>query len=166
MILVPLAVFAVALIYAALTDASSMRITNRTVLVIMLAFFAATPFAWESWAVFGEHMLVGLVFFVAGFVMFAVGGLGGGDAKLMAATGLWWTLPDAVPYVVYVTLLGGVLAMLLLAGRNFVPASVSTNRFLARMFAEEKKMPYGLALSAGALIVLPGSDIVQRALFG
>ena len=165
MLLIPLAAFTVALIYAATTDASSMRISNKTVMVVLAAFALATPLAWDGWVVFGEHMLVGLAFFVAGFTMFAVGGLGGGDAKLMAATGLWWTAGDAVPYIFWVTILGAALAIFLLLGRNFVPASVSTHPMVARMFSEQKKMPYGLALAGGALIVLPSSDIVQRALF-
>ena len=165
MLLIPLALFVLALLYAATTDASSMLITNKTVMVVLVAFALATPLAWDGWAVFGEHMLIGLAFFVAGFVMFAVGGLGGGDAKLMAATGLWWTAGDAIPYVMWVTVFGGVLALFLMLGRNFMPASVTTHRMVAKMFSEQKKMPYGLALTAGALVVLPGSDIVQRTLF-
>ena len=165
MILIPLALFAIALIYAATTDAASMLITNRTVVVVMVAFALATPLAWESWAVFGEHMLVGLCFFLAGFVMFAIGGLGGGDAKLMAATGLWWTGMDVIPYIFNVTILGAGLALFLIFGRKYVPASVASHRMVARMFSEEKKMPYGIALAGGALMVLPSSDLVQRALF-
>ena len=165
MILIPLGLFVLALLYAATTDASSMLITNKTVLVVMVAFALATPLAWDGWAVFGEHMLVGLAFFVAGFIMFAVGGLGGGDAKLMAATGLWWTAGDVLPYIFWVTILGALLAIFLLLGRNVVPASVTTHPMVAKMFSEQKKMPYGLALTGGALIVLPSSDLVQRALF-
>lgn len=166
LIILPLIVLCMALIYAAISDAGSMTITNHTSLVIMVAFALATPMAWESWAVFGEHMLVGLAFFVAGFVMFAVGGLGGGDAKLMAATGLWWTAADALPYIAYVTIIGGAIALFLLLFRSYVPVRVTTSAWVGRMFKETKKMPYGLALSAGALLVLPGSDIVQRSLFG
>ena len=166
LLLLPLAVFVTALIYAAISDASSMIISNKICLVVMLAFAASVPLSWAGWGVFGEHMLVGLVFFLVGFVLFAVGGLGGGDAKLMAAIGLFWTWPDAAAFVIYVTLYGGALALFLMIGRNVMPVSVSTNGLVAKMFATEKKMPYGIALALGAMTVLPTSDIVQRAFGG
>lgn len=166
LLLLPLAVFVTALIYAAISDASSMIISNKICLVVMLAFAASVPLSWVGWGVFGEHMLVGLVFFLVGFVLFAVGGLGGGDAKLMAAIGLFWTWPDAAAFVIYVTLYGGALALFLMIGRNVMPVSVSTNGLVAKMFATEKKMPYGIALALGAMTVLPTSDIVQRAFGG
>jgi len=166
LLLFPLAIFAGALIFAALSDAASMKISNRISLAIIIAFAIATPIAWESWAVFGEHMFIGLIFFVAGFIMFAVGGLGGGDAKLMSAIALWWTWPDVLPYIFYVTVLGAVLAIFMMVGRNFVPASIATNGMVSRMFSNEKQIPYGIALALGSLLVLPGSDIVQRVLTG
>lgn len=35
------------------------------------------------------HVLTGTILLLVGFVFFALGGLGGGDGKLMAAAGLW-----------------------------------------------------------------------------
>jgi len=166
LLLLPLGIFVFALIFAAFSDANSMTISNKISLIIMVAFALAMPIAWDGWAMFAQHMAVGLAFFVAGFVMFAVGGLGGGDAKLMAATALWWTWPDALLYIFYTTLFGGLLALFLMVGKKYLPVSVATNTMVARMFTETKKMPYGIALAAGALAVLPGSDIVQRVLMG
>ena len=166
LLLLPIGIFVFALIYAAFSDARAMTISNKISLAIIVAFALATPLAWESWAMFGQHMGVGLVFFIAGFAMFAVGGLGGGDAKLMAATALWWSWGDALMYVFYTTLFGGLLALFLMLGKKYIPVRVATSGLVGQMFTETKKMPYGIALAAGALMVLPGSDLVQRAFFG
>lgn len=162
----PLAIFSFCMIYAAITDSAAMRISNKLCLAIIVSFVLMTPFAWAGWGVFLEHLAVGGIFFAAGFIMFAVGGLGGGDAKMMAATALWWTWSDVLSYVLMVTFLGGVLAIALIAGRKYVPVSLATGSLTSRLFSDEKKLPYGIALGLGALIVLPSSDILQRALFG
>ena len=96
--------------------------------------------------------------------MFAFGWLGGGDAKLMAATALWWQWDDAMIYVVYTTIIGGVLALALVFGRKFIPSRVLTAPWAYHLFRDEKKMPYGLALAAGALLTLPKSKIFLTSL--
>jgi prepilin peptidase CpaA len=154
-------VFAGCMLAASWSDMTSMTIPNWISLVLMAGFFIASPFVWQGWSVFGTHLLVGLTFFVAGIAMFALGWMGGGDAKLMAATSLWWVWPDALLYVVYAALAGGVLALFLLLGRQFLPARILTTEWMHRLFKDEKRMPYGLALAFGALVVLPKSAIFQ-----
>ena len=51
-----------------------------------------------------------------GFSLFALGYIGGGDAKLFAGVLLWLGLKDLMPYTLVATVLGGVLT-LALAGR-------------------------------------------------
>jgi len=157
-------IFAGTMLTAAAKDATSMTIPNWISLAVIAGFFLLLPFTWAGWDVFSEHLLVGLAFFVAGFVMFALGWLGGGDAKLMAATGLWWQWDDATIYIVYTTFLGGALALLLVFGRKFIPERVLTAQWAYHLFRDEKKMPYGLALAGGALLTLPKSDIFLRSL--
>ncbi len=157
-------IFAGTMLTAAAKDATSMTIPNWISLAVIAGFFIVTPFVWNGLDVFIQHLLVGLTFFAAGFAMFAFGWLGGGDAKLMAATALWWQWNDAVIYVLYTTLLGAVLALLLVFGRKFIPERVLTSQWARHMFRDEKKMPYGLALAAGALLTLPKSDIFLRSL--
>ena len=152
-------IFALTMIMAAMKDASTMTIPNWISLVLIAGFFVIIPFAWPGWEAFGTHLLVGMTFFLVGFAMFAFGWLGGGDAKLMAATGLWWTWPDAMLYVVYTTVLGGLIAIGLLIGRKYIPVRILTEPWAHNMFKDGKKMPYGLALAAGALITLPQSAI-------
>jgi len=157
-------IFAGTMLTAAAKDATSMTIPNWISLAVIAGFIIVTPFVWQGWEVFSTHLLVGLSFFVAGFAMFAFGWLGGGDAKLMAATALWWQWDEATIYILYTTVIGGVLAVALVFGRRFIPSSVLTAPWAHHLFRDEKKMPYGLALAAGALLTLPKSQIFMTSL--
>jgi prepilin peptidase CpaA len=152
------------MIMAAIKDAAIMKIPNWISLLTIALFFIMMPFAWTGFPAFGEHLLVGLVVFAAGFAMFALGWLGGGDAKLMAATSLWWVWSDLIMYIFYTGVIGGVLALLMLVGRKYAPVWLSTSSWGYGLFKEEKKMPYGLALAGGALLTLPQSAIFKAAL--
>lgn len=157
-------IFAGTMLTAAAKDATSMTIPNWISLAVIAGFIIVTPFVWQGCDVLTTHVFVGLTFFAAGFAMFAFGWLGGGDAKLMAATALWWQWDEAMIYVVYTTMIGGVLALLLVFGRRFIPSSVLTAQWAHHLFRDEKKMPYGLALAAGALLTLPKSQIFLASL--
>ena len=157
-------IFAGTMLTAAAKDATSMTIPKWISLAVIAGFIIVTPFVWHGWDVLTTHVLVGLTFFAAGFAMFAFGWLGGGDAKLMAATALWWQWDEAMIYVVYTTMIGGVLALLLVFGRRFIPSSVLTAQWAHHLFRDEQKRPYGLALAAGALLTLPKSQIFLASL--
>ncbi|WP_371396125.1 prepilin peptidase [Fretibacter rubidus] len=158
-----LMLFAATMITAALKDASTMKIPNWVSLAVLGAFFLAIPFAWQGWGNFGEHMAVGGTMFLLGLVLFAPGWLGGGDAKLLAATAFWWTWTDLLYYITYTTLAGGVIALFILIGRKYIPVQVMTMPWMHTMFRDQTKMPYGLALAFGALATLPQSNIFQYA---
>jgi len=91
------ALFAICQIMAAVNDAMTMKIPNWISLVLLAGFILITPFAWTDFATFGEHLMIGLGVFAVAFGMFAVGWLGGGDAKLLAATAFWWQTVDLLP---------------------------------------------------------------------
>jgi len=153
------ALFAICQIMAAVNDALSMKIPNMISLALLAGFVLITPFAWVDFATFGEHVLVGLGVFAVAFGMFAAGWLGGGDAKLLAATAFWWQTADLFPYLLVTALAGGALAVFLMLGRRYIPVGVLTSPWLYRMFKDETKMPYGIALAIGALVTLPKSQI-------
>jgi len=96
--------------------------------------------------------------------MFAFGWMGGGDSKLLAATAFWFTWPDVFTYLVYTALFGGALTLFILLGRNFIPVRVFTTQWAQTMFRDQTKIPYGLALAAGAIMTLPQSQMFKAAL--
>ena len=65
------------------------------------------------------HSFLGLVFgFLPLFVIFVVGGLGGGDVKLMAAIGAIKGYPFVVYALFYAALVGGLLAIVTMIWRG------------------------------------------------
>ena len=163
-------IFAAGMFTAAIRDAVTMTIPNWVSLLVFAGFLVTIPFMWQgwaaessAWAILGEHFAVGGTVFAVGFAMFAFGWLGGGDAKLMAATAFWWQWQDLLLYIAYTTFAGGVLALLIIFGRKYIPAQVLGTTWLHRLIKDEKNMPYGLALAFGALVTLPQSAIFMTA---
>ena len=64
-----------------------------------------------------SHVGAGCVVLVVAFGFFTHGWIGGGDAKLAAATALWLGFDHLLPYLVYASLFGGALTLLLLQFR-------------------------------------------------
>ena len=158
-----LSIFAATMLATIYKDATTMTIPNWISLLVIAGFFISIPFVWQDWPNFGEHLAAGGLMLVIGFIMFATNGLGGGDAKLMAAISLWWTWPDLLMFALYSTLAGGLLAFFILVGRKFIPARIITSPWMYNIVKDNSKMPYGLALAAGALGTLPQSEIFKIA---
>ena len=158
------AIFIATMLAAAYNDATTMKIPNWISLALIAGFVVLQPFLFQGWDILATHLMVGGVFFLTGFAMFAFGWLGGGDAKLMAATALWWQWPDAITYISFTTLIGAALGIVLIIRSKFLPIRILTSQIPLAMFKEEKNMPYGLALAAGALLTLPKSHIFLASL--
>jgi len=149
---------------AALNDANAMKIPNRIPLLALAGFVVMVPFTWAGVPMLLEHLAVGLTFFTVGFVMFALGWMGGGDSKLLAATAFWFSWPDAFNYMVYTAIFGGVLTLFILLGRSYIPVRVLTSQWAQTMFRDQTKIPYGLALAAGGIMTLPTSQMFKATL--
>ena len=60
------------------------------------------------------------------FVFFARGWIGGGDAKLAAATALWLGFDHLLPYLLYASIFGGVLTLAMIRFRLMpLPAALA-----------------------------------------
>ena len=144
-------VFAVLLIVAAAQDALRLRISNVTVLLVIAAAFAAAVIAGLQLALW-QNLVVFFVLLVAGTPLFAAGKLGGGDVKLLAAVGLWFSIKSAAWMLIAVLLAGGVLALVVLALRAFSWSEAARDR--AVILRPKGGIPYGVAIAAGALIAM------------
>jgi len=134
----------------------------------LLAGFAVFAIALHLGAfAIGLHLLAGLIGLVLGFALFAFGIVGGGDAKLFAAVLLWLGLKDLMPYALAASVLGGLLTIALLALRQLpLPQILARQAWILRLHDEKAGIPYGVALAAGALAILPGTDIFRLAAGG
>jgi prepilin peptidase CpaA len=103
---------------------------------------------------------------VVTFGLFAVGGMGGGDAKLMAATAVWMGLSiNLAQYLVVSAFFGGVLTLAILAFRGSALSVFTSRNMFLRHFADTTTgIPYGIALGIGGLLTYPDTPLVQWAL--
>ena len=151
-----LVLFPLAMAFAASSDLLTMTISNRLVLALTGAFFVLAILAGLSWAEIGNHVLAAAVVLAGAFVCFARGWIGGGDAKIAAAIALWFGFDQVMPYLLYASLLGGGLTLLILKFRTGpLPASLSGYGWIQRLHDQAGGVPYGIALAAAALAVYP-----------
>jgi prepilin peptidase CpaA len=102
------------------------------------------------------HVAAAAVVLVVAFVCFARGWIGGGDAKLAAATALWLGFDHLMPYLIYASLFGGALTLLLLQLRSMpLPSLLAGQTWAQRLHSKDAGVPYGIALAAAALVVYP-----------
>ena len=117
--LLALLIFPLLMAFAASSDLLTMRISNRLVLILVVAFFALAFFVGLPLQLIGMHLACAALVLVFAFAFFAFGWIGGGDAKLIAATTLWLGFGMMLPYLIYASLLGGALTLYLLAARRW-----------------------------------------------
>lgn len=148
--------FTTMMIYAALQDASTMMIRNRLVLTLVGAYVVCAPLVGFDMTTMALGFATGAVVLAITFTLFAFGLIGGGDAKFAAATAIWLG-PQATPaFLVYAMLIGGGLAIVLLALRRVpLPGSLDDHAWIARLRAPETGIPYALAMAPAALLALP-----------
>jgi prepilin peptidase CpaA len=107
------------------------------------------------------HLGVGFAVLVFGMVLFATGTFGGGDAKLLAVGALWMGPSEVLPFVAFVAIFGGVLAVLMLAYRRcpitLIPVPVPA--WATRLHQRDCGIPYGIAIAAAALLAFPATGL-------
>ncbi len=100
------------------------------------------------------------------FGFFALGVMGGGDAKLAASTALWLGWSQLLDYALIASLCGGLLTLglLLLRGAPLHPPFLMREGWYARITDQKTGIPYGIALAAAGLILYPHSFWMTGAL--
>ncbi len=153
---VRLLLFPALMAFAASSDLLTMTISNRVSLMLVGGFFGLALVTGLSAAALGAHLGAALMVFAVVFVMFARGWIGGGDAKLAAATALWLGFDQLLPYFLYASLFGGVLTYLMIRFRLIpLPAFLAGQEWAQRLHRMDAGVPYGIALAAAALMVYP-----------
>jgi prepilin peptidase CpaA len=169
--------FGALLVAAAIEDVRGLTIPNRIPLGIIILYpayvlSAGAPVDWTGAAVLAAIALV------IGFVIFARGYAGGGDAKLFVAASLW-AGPTLFPtFLVVTAIVGGAIAIGMIAHRRFARAMqaradqsaagtapegadgwLSVNP-VTRIYAAlasvgaRRDLPYGVAIAAGGIQVV------------
>lgn len=147
--------FAAIMAFGAAMDLLTMRIPNRISIALALAFIAAAPLAGMTTYDILSHVGAGAVVLAASIALFAVGGFGGGDAKLLSAAALWIGFDQLLPFLLYVTVFGGVLALAILYYRRIPVLGIRTPDWAMNLHRRGSGIPYGIAITASALLVFP-----------
>ena len=155
-------------VVACVWDVATSRIPNVltfTAVGLALAFHQFGPAgAGVSYA--GLGLLAGLAVF---FPMFALGAMGAGDVKLMAALGAWIGWKAILFVALYGSLAGGALAILIGMRRNYLRKALSNLKMLATYWwvegvkpfpaltleaKDSQRLPYALAIAAGLAVTV------------
>lgn len=148
--------------FAAISDLFTMTISNRISLLLVAGFAALAILGGMPLHDVLTHIGAGATVLVVAFACFAFGWIGGGDAKLAAAAGLWFGFDHLLNYLVYASLFGGVLTLLLLQFRQWpLPYMLGSQTWLLRLHHKDTGIPYGVALALGALFVYPATDWIR-----
>ena len=155
-----LLVFPLMMIFAALADLFTMTIPNRVSLVLIAAYLLLALYLRLPLATVGLHVGCGLAMLALTFTMFQMGWIGGGDAKLAAATALWLGWPALFEYGLAASLFGGALTVAILALRHYdLPEKLLSVGFIAKLAEKNGGVPYGIALALAGLMIYPHTGV-------
>ncbi|MDB5593703.1 MAG: peptidase [Hyphomicrobiales bacterium] len=157
-----LVIFPMLMAYAASSDLLTMTISNRISLALIAGFLAISVASGMPLAEIGWHFACGLLVLAITFTLFSFGQIGGGDAKLAAATSIWMGWGQVLDYGVVASLAGAALTLALLQMRRWpLPERFSQLEWLVRLHEPKSGVPYGIALALAGLFVYPQSDLWQ-----
>ena len=161
-----LTLFPALMAFAASSDLLTMTIANRVSLVLIGGFVLLAGLVGLSAADMLSHAGAAAAVLAVVFVFFTCGWIGGGDAKLAAATVLWLGFAHLADYLLYASLFGGALTVLIIQFRAVPLPRVFVGREWAeRLHRRDGGVPYGIALAAAALLIYPHTEWMKAAVF-
>jgi len=159
---VRLLLFPAAMAFAASSDLFSMTISNRVTLLLIAGFFALALASGMDPRDILSHVGAAVLVLAVTFAFFALGWIGGGDAKLAAATALWLGFDHLIAYLLYASIFGGLLTLLMIRFRLMpLPAALAEQDWVKRLHRLDGGVPYGIALAAAALLIYPDTTWMQ-----
>ena len=135
-----LVVLAAMLLVACWCDLKARTIPNGLNLAVALL---AIPYWWSLglalWPDMALQLGVAALVFGLFTIAFALGAMGGGDVKLVAAIALWLPWPSVVALLFIMSVAGGALTLAMLVRHKLARAE------------GRPEIPYGVAIAAGGL---------------
>jgi prepilin peptidase CpaA len=156
-----LVLFPALMAYAAWSDLFTMTIANWISMVLVAVFVAlavASGMPLQSIAV--DHLSCGLAVLVITFALFVFGWIGGGDAKLAAATAVWIGWPLIADYGLLASVIGAALTFSILFFRKWaLGPRFAAKTWIARLHDRKTGVPYGIALACAGLTLYPETSV-------
>lgn len=156
-----LVIFPLCLAVSAFSDMLTMTIPNRVSLLLLISFPVIAVFSGMPWNEVFLHFAAGLAVFVVVFALFALNVMGGGDAKLLATSAIWFGFHTSLmEYLIYVGLLGGLLTISILSLRSHVNSILGMGLPIPTPLLLAKKVPYGIAIGLAGILAFPSSPLM------
>lgn len=157
-----LLLFPALMAFAAASDLFTMTISNRVSLALAAGFLVLAPLTGMGLYDMLSHLGAGAAVLAVAFTCFAMGWVGGGDAKVAAAAALWFGFGHLLDYLVYASLFGGVLTIVLLQLRQWpLPYPLAGQAWALKLHDKQTGIPYGIALAIGALMIYPETEWIK-----
>ena len=155
-----LVLFPLLMVYAAFSDLLTMTIANWVSVLLVVGFTAvALAAGMPASTVLTGHLACGGAVLALTFALFAFGWIGGGDAKLAAATAVWLGWDHLYDYGLEASFLGGLLTLAIVAWRKYdMPPALLRPRWIARLHSAANGVPYGIALAVTGLALYPDTS--------
>ena len=154
-----LTLFPALMAFAAASDLLTMTISNKISLLLLAGFVTLALLCGMSGHDMLTHVAAGAAVLIGAFACFAMGWIGGGDAKLASTVALWIGFGHLMDYLVYTAIIGGALTLLIIQFRRWpLPGAVSGQGWLQRLHETNGGVPYGIALAIGALMIYPETE--------
>lgn len=152
--------FPAAMALAASMDVITMTIPNRVCAALAIGYFVLALAVGLPAHTILVNVSCGAAVLAVMFGLFAMGWIGGGDAKLAAATALWIGWGTLLDYSLSAAIYGGALTLVILLGRKVVlPVWLSRHAWIARLHDPKTGVPYGVALAAAGMMIYPHTEI-------
>jgi len=152
--------FPVGMALAGSIDLITMTIPNRLCLAIAVGFFVLAALARAPADLVLFNLSCGAAALVTTFALFSLGWIGGGDAKLAAATALWLGWGALLEYCLTAAIYGGVLTVVLILARKMpLPGWLAGREWVSRLHDPKTGVPYGVALAAAGIMSFPQTEI-------
>lgn len=162
-----LSVFPAALLIAAANDIYEFKIPNWISIILVAAYPAAGFAVGASPHVMIEGTLIGAAALTIGFALFAVKIVGGGDAKLFAATAPWLGFVGLGGFLFYTAMAGLFLAIAMGTFRKLPVLPVYAHApWLIKLHERKKDLPYAVAIAAGGLLSFSQTPYFQLVIGG
>src|ERR1700746_3221915 len=115
---VELTLFPAVMGFAASSDLFTMTIANRVSIILVAGFALLAALTGMGVSDLLSHVGAAAAVLAVVFTFFAFGWIGGGGAKLAAATALWFGFAHLVDYLFYASLFGGALTLAIIYFRG------------------------------------------------
>lgn len=110
---------------------------NASIALLAVPFWIASGLSF--WPDVAIQIGIALAVFFLFLGAFAIGAMGGGDVKMVAAVALWLTPYSVLTMLVIMSLAGGVLTLVMMARHKLAKAQ------------HQLEIPYGVAIAVGGI---------------